>query len=174
MSNPERRQIPESIQEMYDLVEALQQPLSELKDLALQVHTKLRPTAPQLLDANRTIPGSFWYIKSMNSYLGEPASDTLTLNIGSGSYIEINKHSGPNLNLPVWQFDYTYPYDEERKLRTTVKLFHDDSRSYFPLDISETLYRYDNGRCDGFIGEPYKDQDEHIAKFKDQLFLFSK
>ena len=174
MTTPERRQPSESMQAMYDLVEALQQPLAELKDLALEIHSHLRPLAPRLINADKRKPGSFWYISSMNYHNGEPASDTLTMNIGNGSYIEMDKHSGPNLNLPIWRLDYTYPYDDDRKLVTTIKVFHEDSKAYFPLDISEALYRYDNGTCDGFIGAPYEDQDRHIQKFKDQLTAFPK
>ena len=172
MTNPERRQPNESMRAMYDLVEALQVPLSELKDLALEVHSRLRPIAPRLVDAAINQPGSFWHISSMNFFKGEPVSDTLTINIGDGSYIEIDKHSGPNLNQPVWRLDYTFPYDFDRKQLTTVKVFHEDSEGLFSLDISEALYRYEDGTFDGFIGEPYQDQDEHIQRFMDQLAPF--
>ncbi len=172
MSDREPRAVSESLQTMRDLVEALQGPVGELRDLALDVHARLRPGAPQLLQANRDAPRSFWYISSANYHEGIPVSDTLTLKVEDGRWIEIDKYSGPNLNTPVWRFDYWFPHDEWRRQRTTVKVFHEDSIASFPLDISEALYRIDNGRCDSLVGEPYEDQEEHIQGFMDQLRLF--
>lgn len=156
-----------SLDEASQRLEALQAPLGQLVDLGLYLHRSIRPTAQQMFDAWRT--EDHWYVVSSNTHNGLPVSDTLTLKLGPDEHIDINQYNGASPTRPIWRFDHWVPYGVNRLKLTSVRVFHEQSGATFPLDIETSVFNAGNSIQLGFLGDDYRNQQDHIDSMLDGM-----
>lgn len=157
----------ESLEVVRQRLADLQTPLSRLMDLGLHVHRTFRPDAQHPLHA--PADADIFAVSSMNRYGGLPVSDTLTLRLGTGEHISIERYNGPTLIQPIWRIDHWAPHDEGRQRRIRIQQFREESGAHYPFDIEVGVYSDGGKKFDEFIGYAYQNHEPHISEVEDKL-----